>query len=70
MAIGHIKVIFQRIPAIFRVEYGNAFAVFIDSTHKFFVPVIKLQNGSSVWALGENQELFVKSAFIIVAGTG
>ena len=52
VGVGHIKIVFQRIPATFRVKYGNTLAVLIDPTPKLSVPSFELRNGDSIGALG------------------
>ena len=52
VGVGHIKIVFQRIPATFRVKYGNTLAVLIDPTLKLPVPSFELRNGDSIGALG------------------
>ena len=55
------------ISATFRVEHRNAFAVFVYPTLKLFIPSFKLCYRNGVRALSVNQELFIKSAFIVAA---
>ncbi|MCM1219270.1 MAG: hypothetical protein NC548_32730 [Lachnospiraceae bacterium] len=68
MGIGHIKIVFEGVPAPFQVKHRNAPAVLVDPTPELPVPSLKLGYGGSIGALGENQELLVKAAFIVAAG--
>ncbi|MCB5555576.1 hypothetical protein LIQ17_06525 [Blautia wexlerae] len=68
MGVGHIKIIFEGIPAPFRVKYRNAFAVLVDPTLEQPVPCVKLCNGNRIGALGIDQKLLIKAAFVISAG--
>jgi hypothetical protein len=52
MGVGNVKIIFQRVPASFRVKDRYAFAVLIYPTLKEPVPSANLGNCRSVWALG------------------
>ncbi|HGM3962376.1 TPA: hypothetical protein ACKOII_000959 [Clostridioides difficile] len=70
MGIGNIKVIFEVIPATFRVKHRYAFAVLIDPPFKLPVPSFKSGYSGSIGALCENQKLLVKAAFIVSAGRG
>ena len=70
MGVGNVKIIFQRVPAPFRVKDRYAFAVFIYPPFKEPVPCANLGDCRSVGALGVNQELLVKAALVIVAGRG
>ncbi|GKH54838.1 hypothetical protein CE91St58_22230 [Lachnospiraceae bacterium] len=70
VGVGYIKIVFQRVPATFRVEHRNAFAVFVYPTLKLLIPSFKLRYRNSVRALSVNQELLIKSALIVAAGRG
>ena len=49
-------------------EHGNAFRTAIDPAAKLPVPAFHFQNGGCVRALGINQDLFIKRAFVVIAG--
>ncbi len=68
MGVGHIKVIFEVIPASFRVKHRNPPAVLIDPTLKLLIPRFQSGNGNRIGTLGVYQKLLVKAAFIIAAG--
>ncbi|MFR9133387.1 hypothetical protein [Frisingicoccus sp.] len=70
MGIRNIKIVFEGVPASFRVKHGDAFAVLVYPTLKQLVPHLYGGDGNRIGALGVNQELFVKAAFIITAGRG
>ncbi|HHI5794449.1 hypothetical protein [Clostridioides difficile] len=70
MGVRNIKIVFEGVPASFRVKHGDALAVFVYPTLKQLVPYLYGGNGNRIGALGVNQELFIKAAFIITAGRG
>jgi hypothetical protein len=70
MGIRNIKIVFEGVPAPFRVKDRYAFAVLIYPSFKKPVPCANLGYGGCVGALGVNQELLVKAALVIVAGRG
>ena len=70
MGIRHIKKVFEGVPASFCVKHGDALAVLVYPTLKQLVPHLYGGDGNRIGALGVNQELFVKAAFIITAGRG
>ena len=51
VGIGYIKVVFQRVPATFRVEHGNPFAVFVYPTLKELIPSAKFCHSYGIGAL-------------------
>ncbi|MCR2003032.1 MULTISPECIES: hypothetical protein [Bacillota] len=70
MGVGNVKIVFQRVPAPFRVKDRNPLAVLVHPTLKEPVPCANLGYGGGIGALGVNQELLVKAALVIVAGRG
>ncbi|MEI3555968.1 hypothetical protein [Butyricicoccus faecihominis] len=65
--IRHIEVEFQQMLSIV-TEHGNAFCTAIDPAAKLPVPAFHFQNGSCVRALGIDQDLLIKRAFVVIAG--
>ena len=65
--IRHIEVEFQQVLPII-TEHGNAFCTAIDPAAKLSVPTFHFQNGGCVRALGIDQDLFIKRAFVVIAG--
>ena len=65
--IRHIEVEFQQVLSIV-TEHGNAFCTAIDPAAKLPVPAFHFQNGGCIRALGVDQNLIIKGAFVIVAG--
>ncbi|MDY2663373.1 MAG: hypothetical protein SOV67_11725 [Bariatricus massiliensis] len=68
MGVGYIKIIFQGVPASFRVKDRNPPAVLVYPTLKLPVPSFKPCNGNSIGALGIYEKLLVKAALVIAAG--
>ena len=52
MGIRHIKIIFEGVPASFRVKHGDALAVLVYPTLKQPVPHLYGGNGNCIGALG------------------
>ena len=67
MGIGYIKIELQTVLTVI-TKYGDALGPAIDPASKLTVPVFHFQNGGSVRALGVDQKLLIKGAFVIVAG--
>ena len=65
--IRHIEVEFQQVLSIV-TEHGNAFCTAIDPAAKLPVPAFHFQNGGCVRALGVDQNLIIKGAFVVIAG--
>lgn len=65
--VRYIEVEFQQVLPIV-TEHGNAFRTAIDPAAKLPVPAFHFQNSGCVRALGIDQDLFIKRAFVVIAG--
>ncbi len=65
--IRHIEVELQQMLSIV-TEHGNAFRTAIDPTPKLTVPTFHLKDRRGVRELGIDQDLFIKRAFVVIAG--
>ncbi|MDF1494571.1 hypothetical protein [Caproiciproducens sp. CPB-2] len=69
MGIGNIKVVLESVTAVvFVIENRNAFCPFVHPSAKLLVPLFNFKDGGGVGALGVNQDLLVKAAFVVPAG--
>ena len=65
--IRHIEVELQQMLSIV-TEHGNAFRTAIDPAAKLTVPSLHLKDCGGVRALGIDQDLLIKRAFVVIAG--
>lgn len=69
MGIGDVEVVFEPVIAVMLiVKDGDAFRAPVDPTAKLLVPLLNFKHGGGVGALGVNQDLLVKAAFVVAAG--
>ena len=67
MGVGNIKIELQAVLTVI-TKYGDALGPTIDPAAKLTVPALQLKDRRSVRALGVDQNLIIKGAFVIVAG--
>ena len=67
MGIGNIKIELQAVLPVI-AKYGDALGPTIDPAAKLTVPALHLKDRRGVRALGVDQNLIIKGAFVIVAG--
>ncbi|MDD4495552.1 MAG: hypothetical protein PHV32_14645 [Eubacteriales bacterium] len=68
VSVGNIKVMFEPIIAVmFIVKDGNARCALVHPPPKLLVPFFDFKDSRCVRALGVNQNLLVKAAFIVAA---
>ena len=67
MGIGNIKIELQTVLPVI-TKYGDALGPTIDPAAKLTVPSLHLKDRRGVRALGVDQKLLIKEAFVIVAG--
>lgn len=67
MGIGHIEIEFQAVLPVI-TKYGNALGPTVYPSAKLTVPTLHLKDRRSVWALGVDQNLIIKGAFVVIAG--
>lgn len=65
--IRHVEVELQAVLAVI-TKYGNALGSTIDPAAKLPVPAFHFQNGGCIRALGVDQNLIIKGAFVVIAG--
>ena len=67
MGVGNIKIEFQTVLPVI-AKYGDALGPTIHPAAKPFVPPFHFKDCGGVRALGVDQKLLIKGAFVIVAG--
>ena len=67
MGIGNIKIELQTVLPVI-TKYGNALGSTVDPAAKLTIPALHLKDRRGVRALGVDQKLLIKEAFVIVAG--
>ena len=67
MGIGHIEIEFQTVLTVI-TKYGNALGPTIDPAAKLTVPAFHFKDCGGVRALGVDQNLLIKGAFVVIAG--
>ena len=67
MGVGNIKIELQAVLPVI-AKYGDALGPTIDPAAKLTVPALHLKDRRGVRALGVDQKLLIKGAFVIVAG--
>ena len=67
MGIGYIKIELQAVLTVI-TKYGNALGPTVDPAAKLTIPALHLKDRRGVRALGVDQKLLIKGAFVIVAG--
>ena len=67
MGVRNIKIELQAVLTII-TKYGNALGSTVDPAAKLTVPALHLKDRRGVRALGVDQKLLIKGAFVIVAG--
>jgi len=67
MGIRHVEVELQRVLPVI-TKYGNALGPTIDPAAKLTVPALHLKDRRGVRALGVDQNLIIKGAFVVIAG--
>ena len=67
MGIGNIKIELQTVLPVI-TKYGNALGSTVDPAAKLTIPALHLKDRRGVRALGVDQNLIIKGAFVIVAG--
>ena len=67
MGVRNIKIELQTVLTII-TKYGNALGSTVDPAAKLTIPALHLKDRRGVRALGVDQNLIIKGAFVIVAG--
>ena len=67
MGIRHVEVELQTVLPVI-AKYGDALGPTIDPAAKLTVPAFHFQNGGCIRALGVDQNLIIKGAFVVIAG--
>ena len=67
MGVRNIKIELQAVLTVI-TKYGNALGSTVDPAAKLTVPALHLKDRRGVRALGVDQNLIIKGAFVIVAG--
>ena len=67
MGIRHVEVELQRVLPVI-TKYGNALGPAIDPAAKLTIPALHLKDRRGVRALGVDQNLIIKGAFVVIAG--
>ena len=67
MGVGNIKIELQAVLPVI-AKYGDALGPTIDPAAKLTVPALHLKDRRGVWALGVDQNLIIKGAFVVIAG--
>ena len=67
MGVRHIEIELQTVLTVI-TKYGDALGPTIDPAAKLTVPALHLKDRRGVRALGIDQNLIIKGAFVIVAG--
>ena len=67
MGVGNIKIELQAVLPVI-AKYGDALGPTIDPAAKLTVPALQLKDRRSVRALGVDQNLIIKGAFVVIAG--
>ena len=67
MGVGNIKIELQAVLTVI-TKYGDALGPTIDPAAKLTVPALQLKDRRSVRALGVDQNLIIKGAFVVIAG--
>ena len=67
MGVRNIKIELQAVLPVI-TKYGNALGSTVDPAAKLTVPALHLKDRRGVRALGVDQNLIIKGAFVIVAG--
>ena len=67
MGIGNIKIELQAVLTVI-AKYGDALGPTIDPAAKLTVPALHLKDRGGVRALGVDQNLIIKGAFVVIAG--
>ncbi len=67
MGVRNIKIELQTVLTVI-TKYGDALGSTVDPAAKLTVPSLHLKDRRSVRALGVDQNLIIKGAFVIVAG--
>ena len=67
MGIGNIKIELQAVLTVI-TKYCDTLGPTIDPAAKLTVPALHLKDRRGVWALGVDQNLIIKGAFVVIAG--
>ena len=67
MGVRYIEIELEQALSII-AKYGNALGSPVDPAPKLLVPAFHLEYGSRIRTLRINQDLFIKRAFVVVAG--
>ena len=67
MGVRNVKIELQAVLPIIS-EHRNALGPSVDPAAKLPIPALHFKDSGSVWALGVDQDLLVKGAFIVIAG--
>ena len=67
MGIGNIKIELQAVLPVI-AKYGDALGPAVDPAAKLTVPSLHLKDCGGVRALGIDQNLIIKGAFVVIAG--
>ena len=67
MGVRNIKIEFQAVLPVI-TKYGNALGSTVDPAAKLTVPTLHLKDCRGVRALGVDQKLLIKGAFVVIAG--
>ncbi len=67
MGIRHVEVELQTVLPVI-TKYGNTLGPTIDPAAKLTIPALHLKDRRGVRALGVDQKLLIKGAFVVIAG--
>ena len=67
MGVGNIKIEFQAVLPVI-TKYGNALGSAVHPAAKLTIPALHLKDRRGVRALGVDQNLIIKGAFVVIAG--